>query len=123
MSVQPLAFAFQFSVASAHPALPGHFPGNPIVPGVLLLDHVLTGVTTELNRVVSVLQKVKFAAVLLPDETAWVACESIGDRLRFSVHARRADILVTLVTGSVHLAHKPVTLLTSTTPACRSFQG
>ena len=114
---------FSFLLASAHPALPGHFPGHPIVPGVLLLDHVLTGVTTEMNRPVSVLQKVKFAAVLLPDETAMVACEAIGDRLRFSVQARRADIVVTLVTGSVHLAHQPVTLLTSTTPACRSSRG
>jgi len=28
-------------IAMDHPALAGHFPGNPIVPGVLILDEVL----------------------------------------------------------------------------------
>ena len=28
-------------IAADHPALPGHFPGAPIVPGVLLLDEAL----------------------------------------------------------------------------------
>ena len=123
MSVQARTFEFQFSVAGAHPALPGHFPGQPVVPGVLLLDHVLTGVTVELNRPVSVLRKVKFAAVLLPDEVAVVACEATGDRLRFSVQTRRADVMVTLATGSVHLAHQPPMQLANTTPACGSRPG
>jgi hypothetical protein len=78
------------------------------VPGVLLLHHVLTGVTAALKRRVSVLQHVKFAAVLLPDETAVVACEATGDRLRFSVQTQRADTAVTLATGTLHLAHGPV---------------
>lgn len=36
--------AFEIVVAPAHPAFAGHFPGDPIVPGVLLLDWVLGGI-------------------------------------------------------------------------------
>lgn len=118
MTVQSQTFEFRFSVASGHPSFPGHFPGRAIVPGVLLLDHVLTGVTTELNCPVSVLQMVKFAAALLPDEIAMVTCEATGDRLRFSVQTRRAGLLVTLATGRVQLALQPTSSpLASTTPA------
>jgi 3-hydroxymyristoyl/3-hydroxydecanoyl-(acyl carrier protein) dehydratase len=28
-------------IQADHPALPGHFPGDPIVPGVVLLDAVM----------------------------------------------------------------------------------
>lgn len=110
MSTQAQTFGFQFAVDAAHPALPGHFPGRPIVPGVLVLDHVLTGVATELNRPVSVLKQVKFAAALLPGETAWVVCEASGDSLKFSVQVRRADVLVTLATGYAVLAHRETPL-------------
>ncbi|MFA7291737.1 MAG: hypothetical protein WC023_05750 [Rhodocyclaceae bacterium] len=32
---------FFWTVAADHPAFAGHFPGQPIVPGVLILDHAL----------------------------------------------------------------------------------
>jgi 3-hydroxyacyl-[acyl-carrier-protein] dehydratase len=33
--------SLQLCVASDHPALAGHFPGFPVVPGVVLLDETL----------------------------------------------------------------------------------
>ncbi len=103
-------FGFEFAVEPAHPALPGHFPGHPIVPGVLLLDRVMSAVTAELKRPVSVLKQVKFAAALLPGESAMVTCDECGDRLSFTVKARRADVLVTLASGQAILAHWPTSL-------------
>lgn len=29
------------TIAHDHPSLPGHFPGRPIVPGVVLIDEVI----------------------------------------------------------------------------------
>lgn len=33
-------FSSHALISADHPCLAGHFPGNPIVPGVLLLDNV-----------------------------------------------------------------------------------
>ena len=33
-----------FPIATDHPCLPGHFPGRPLVPGVVLLDRVLAAI-------------------------------------------------------------------------------
>ncbi len=38
------------SVPDDHPAFPGHFPGRPIVPGVVLLDWAVRGVCRALGR-------------------------------------------------------------------------
>ncbi|MEO6032180.1 MAG: AMP-binding protein [Burkholderiaceae bacterium] len=95
---------FRFSVANDHPALPGHFPGRPIVPGVLLLDQVLTHLASALGRPVTVLEQVKFTAPLLPGETAQVAFDTDGRRVRFSVTTLRDDADVLLAHGSVVLA-------------------
>ena len=34
----------EFSIAADHPALAGHFPGNPIVPGVVLLSEAMRAI-------------------------------------------------------------------------------
>jgi len=106
---RPPPMGFQFAVPKDHPALPGHFPGRPIVPGVLLLDKVLTGMCAALGRPVELLQQVRFASALLPDETARVTFESDGQRVRFSVKALRDGVAVMLASGTVLLA-EPATV-------------
>lgn len=103
MNPAPCAFGFDFTVDAAHPALPGHFPGHPVVPGALLLAQVLAGVSTELSRTVSAVKQVKFTAALLPDETATVDCEARADELRFTVQATRAGRRVQVASGTLIL--------------------
>jgi 3-hydroxymyristoyl/3-hydroxydecanoyl-(acyl carrier protein) dehydratase len=40
-------------VPREHPSLPGHFPGRPIVPGVVLLNLVLEAIRAELTAAVT----------------------------------------------------------------------
>ena len=59
-----------FTIDSLHPSLPGHFPGNPIVPGVVILEEVLAQIGQSLDEplVLSNVPSVKFHSPLRPDE-------------------------------------------------------
>ncbi len=79
-----------------HPALPGHFPGAPIVPGVLLLDRVLDCAESWLGRSLAPtgLAQVKFLAPWPPGEDAQVNLELADTRLKFVVR-RGGEALAT----------------------------
>ncbi|TQD51311.1 hypothetical protein [Marilutibacter aestuarii] len=96
----------QFSVPSDHPCLPGHFPGHPLVPGVLILDHVVEAAERAGAPVDAAWAwpQLKFLQPLLPGEQACIALERLDDglagaagRWRFRVH--RGDAL--LATGEL----------------------
>jgi 3-hydroxyacyl-[acyl-carrier-protein] dehydratase len=53
-----------FTLPPDHPALPGHFPGRPIVPGVLLLDAAFNAIGLPISKVI----RAKFLAPVGPGE-------------------------------------------------------
>ena len=81
------AHAATFAIAPTHPSLPGHFPGEPVVPGVVVLDEVLAIAEAWRGGVLDVagLPQVKFASSLLPGEVAHVSLDGDDATLRFVV--------------------------------------
>lgn len=76
-----------FVIAADHPSLPGHFPGRPLVPGVVMLDRVLDAIEAHAGVGLGVLQlpQVKFLQPLLPAEAARVEIDGEAPRWRFKV--------------------------------------
>ncbi len=73
-------------VAVDHPCFAGHFPGHPILPGVVLLDEVVAAAERHLARPLQALQVrvAKFHAPVRPG--ARLCIELIGrGPVRFSV--------------------------------------
>jgi acyl-coenzyme A synthetase/AMP-(fatty) acid ligase len=84
----------QTTYPHAHPALPGHFPGRPIIPGVLLLASVEDVLRDAGLRVVEC-TKVKFLAPVLPDQTV---------SIRIDVEAHRAVRFEIFSSGQVFVS-------------------
>lgn len=86
--------AAAFRVPAQHPALAGHFPGNPIVPGVVILDAVISTAQAWLGEDFRAdrLSFAKFLAPLKPDQTAQIRLVFRAPRLDFSVCRGSADI-------------------------------
>jgi len=70
-------------VPADHPCLAGHFPGNPIVPGVLLLDCVLAAVEGAAGRRLAGIPNLKFLHPLRPGVSFSIVWTEHADGLRF----------------------------------------
>lgn len=87
-----------FVIDPDHPALPGHFPGQPVVPGVVVLDRVLAAIEAAHGPLGPLrLPQVKFVQPLLPGEAARIEIEPAGlegapPRWRFRV--LRGEVVV-----------------------------
>lgn len=82
------AFEFSGRIAADHPALPGHFPGYPIVPGVVQLNQVGKACARWLPGMrITGWPQIKFASPLLPEEDFVIRLESTAPgRARFTLH-------------------------------------
>jgi 3-hydroxyacyl-[acyl-carrier-protein] dehydratase len=71
-----------------HPAFAGHFPGTPIVPGVVLLDEALYAIAAAegLAPVHCTLKEVKFRRLVRPGERVTLTFGAAGSgRVRFEL--------------------------------------
>ncbi len=94
---------FEFRVPAGHPALAGHFPGRPVVPGVLILDHVIDHLRQHTGREVTGLPRVKFTAPLQPEETAFVRLQLRGASASFRVSVARGGAHKLIAEGGLQL--------------------
>jgi 3-hydroxymyristoyl/3-hydroxydecanoyl-(acyl carrier protein) dehydratase len=85
-------FHREFQVAADHPCLPGHFPGSPLVPGVMLLEQVALALRAWRGERLSRVQDAKFVAPLLPEQPAQVTLTEMQGRVRFEIR-REGELL------------------------------
>jgi 3-hydroxyacyl-[acyl-carrier-protein] dehydratase len=88
MSTAAVQYESSFTIARDHLSLDGHFPGNPLVPGVLLLERALECAEEKIGHKLAVraIVQAKFVAPLKPEEAARVVLRHSRTDLRFAVH-------------------------------------
>lgn len=95
-----------FTIPAGHPALPGHFPGMPIVPGVVLLDLALSAIAEVLQTSAAGcrINSVKFLSPLRPDEAAMLIWhETAVGAIAFEIESGARKI----ASGSLRLQEAP----------------
>lgn len=89
----------RFSVPAAHPSLPGHFPGQPLVPGVLMLEQVALALRAWRGQRMARVAEVKFVAPLLPQQVAELQLSDANGRVRFEIRGEAGLLARGIVEG------------------------
>ena len=84
------------TISSDHPSLPGHFPGAPIVPAVVILDEVVTALNQYRadSRLIGI-RAVKFLAPLRPAQPFTICLSSTNEaESEINFHCRVEDRVI-----------------------------
>ena len=84
----------QFVIEPGHPSIAGHFPGRPIVPGVVILDRTIALLERKLpGRRVVILREVKFLSPVIPGDPVTIEfVEKLPGRVTFVGSVRRRPV-------------------------------
>jgi 3-hydroxyacyl-[acyl-carrier-protein] dehydratase len=89
--------------AANHPAAEGHFPGNPIIPGAVLLRDIIAVVRNATACDVSAVPSAKFHHVVRPGDGLVIEWVLKGDaKVRFSCSIAGTQQIA--VTGELRLS-------------------
>ena len=88
----------ELAIAADHPAFAGHFPGQPVLPGVVLVAEVLEALLGDPALAIDPgrplgLRQVKFLSPVMP-----------GERLLLSWQAGPGQVVFTISRGDATLA-------------------
>lgn len=91
------------TIPADHPCLPGHFPGRPIVPAVVILDEVRGSIAKAWpDRSIVTIDHCKFQDFVLPDQLFKIELAMTKEAVvQFSCRAVNNDKL--LAKGQVSL--------------------
>jgi 3-hydroxyacyl-[acyl-carrier-protein] dehydratase len=94
--------SLEICFSACHPTAAGHFPGNPIIPGAVLLDEVLDAVAGDRGDGGWAIPSAKFLHPVRPGDRLLVRWEQRpGGEIRFECWRREPRQLV--LTGSLRL--------------------
>ncbi|MBC8023132.1 MAG: hypothetical protein H7Y14_08435, partial [Burkholderiales bacterium] len=80
----------QLKIASNHPAYDGHFPGHPLLPGVVLLAAALAAIEAEAEPPANgwIVENAKFLIPVQPGTQLTLSHEArAGGGVRFEIHS------------------------------------
>jgi 3-hydroxyacyl-[acyl-carrier-protein] dehydratase len=86
MDAEPAWISAERRIDAAHPAAHGHFPGNPIVPGAVLLTEILAAIPAETRGI----RSAKFLAPVRPGDCLLIRWRA-GRAGEIEFEARLAD--------------------------------
>lgn len=93
-------YATTLRIQADHPSLPGHFPAQPIVPGVVLLEAVADALRAWRGQRLAQVIEVKFVAPLLPEQVAELCLKESGERIRFEIRRDGESLARGIVAGA-----------------------
>ena len=81
-----------YQIAAGHPALSGHFPHNPVVPGAVLLSYLAQHACQQ-GVPLAGLRRCKFLQILKPQQP--FSIELDGQTGKFSIVADTGSVIAT----------------------------